>query len=121
MRNIEFTVPLYGFKVTFLEIESESDKDDIVNILSKFDGLQEYIKDTISYIENGYVDGGDTFSSQALKEIVVIVYPCKCEESRRRVINHEKRHVEDKILRYCNINDDEAAAYLAGYLSAFLY
>lgn len=37
------------------------------------------------------------------------------------VVNHEKRHIEDRILQHCGIDDIEAAAYLAGYLSKFIY
>lgn len=39
----------------------------------------------------------------------------------KRDYNHEKRHIEDRVLEYCGITDIEASAYLAGYISKFMY
>ena len=36
-------------------------------------------------------------------------------------VNEKKRHVEDRILEHVGINDIEASAYLAGYLSQYMY
>jgi hypothetical protein len=33
----------------------------------------------------------------------------------------EKRHIEDRLLDYCGVKDIEASAYLAGYISKFMY
>lgn len=67
------------------------------------------------------MNGGSTFRNLDMKQFLVIIHPCKNEQTRRMVVNHEKRHIEDRILQHCAIDDIEAAAYLAGYLSKFIY
>ena len=67
------------------------------------------------------MNGGSTYRNMDLAKILVIIYPCKNIEQRREVVNHEKRHIEDRLLKYLGIDDIEASAYLAGYLSRFIY
>lgn len=121
MKKIEFNIPIYDFDVTILEIESKEDKDEVNTILSNFIINKESINEVLSYIEDGSMNGGDTFRNLLHKKFIVILYPCKDIETRREVINHEKRHIEDRILKHCGISDIEASAYLAGYISKFMH
>ena len=81
----------------------------------------ELINDVGKDIENECMNGGDTFRNLDMKSFLVIIYPCKDEETRRSVVGHEKRHVEDRLLQHCFVNDIEASGYLAGYLSRYIY
>lgn len=121
MKKIEFKIPIYDFDVTILEIESKEDKAEANTILSSVIPNKESIDEVLSYIEDGSMNGGDTFRNMLYKTFIVVLYPFKDIETRREVINHEKRHIEDRILEYCGISDIEASAYLAGYISRFMY
>lgn len=121
MKKIEFNIPIYDFNVIILEVESKEDKAEVNTILLNFIPDKESIDEVLGYIENGDMNGGDTFRNMLYRKFIVVLYPFKDIETRREVINHEKRHIEDRILEYCNINDIEASAYLAGYISKYMY
>lgn len=114
-------VPLYDFNITYLEIESRSDIRDVRKEMNKLNANEEQIEEVLDNIINDRIDGGETLRNLNLKKILIIIYRCSSERERRNVINHEKRHAEDRILEYIGINDIEAAAYLAGYLSEYIY
>lgn len=121
MKKTEFNIPIYDFEVTILEVESKDDKSEVNTILSSFIPNKESIDKVLGYIEDGSMNGGDTFRNMLYKKFIVVLYPFKDVETRREVINHEKRHIEDRLLDYCGIKDIEASAYLAGYISKFMY
>ena len=121
MKKTEFKIPIYDFDVTILEIESKEDKAEVNTILSNCIPDKESIDEVLGYIEDGSMNGGDTFRNLLRRKFVVVLYPFKDIETRREVINHEKRHIEDRVLEYCGISDIEASAYLAGYISKFMY
>ena len=121
MKTTEFKIPIYGFDVIILEVQSKEDKAEVNTILSNLIPNKESIDGVLDYIENGYMDGGETFRNMLCKKFVVVLYPFTDIETRREIVNHEKRHIEDRILEYCGISDIEASAYLAGYISKFMY
>ena len=121
MKKTEFKIPIYDFDVTILEVESKEDKAEVNTILSNLIPNKESIDEVLGYIEDGSMNGGDTFRNLLHRKFVVVLYPFKDIETRREVINHEKRHIEDRVLEYCGISDIEASAYLAGYISKFMY
>ena len=121
MKKTEFNIPIYDFDVTILEVESKEDKAEVNTILSNIIPDKESIDEVLGYIEDGSMNGGDTFRNMLYKKFVIVLYPFKDVETRREIISHEKRHIEDRLLEYCGISDIEASAYLAGYISKFMY
>lgn len=119
LRNIR--VPIYDFKIGLIEIESKEDKDRVVEIMTKFGCSSEDIEDESNGIEQECMNGGNTYRQLGNRKILVTIYPCKDEATRREILNHEKRHIEDRILEHCGVDDIEASAYLAGYLSRYIY
>jgi hypothetical protein len=112
---------MYDFRLDLLEVERSED----VALLAKFfKGVRlddEISLEILDAVENGDVDGGWTISNFGLKRILVVLLKMRTEEQRRKVLAHEKRHVEDDILEHASVNDKEAAGYLAGYLGKFMY
>ncbi len=121
MKKKTFNIPIYDYEVTFIEIESKSDKERVAEEMSLFDCNIDDIRQIERYIELEYMNGGDTFRNMEKKRFLIILSQCEDEEKRREIINHEKRHVEDRLLGWVGINDIEASAYLAGYLSRYIY
>lgn len=121
MKKKTFTIPIYDFEVTFIEVESKNDKEQVVELMTLFDCNIDDIRELERYVDNEYMNGGDTFRDMRKKRFLVVLSPCESEEKRREIINHEKRHVEDRLLEWVGVHDIEASAYLAGYLSKFMY
>lgn len=121
MKRIRFNIPIYGFSVTFIEVENKSDKDYVVREMKNVKITSDDIEEVKENIERECTNGGICFRNGDLNKFLVIIYPCKNEEKRREVINHEKRHIEDRILEWVGVQDIEAAAYLAGYISRYIY
>jgi hypothetical protein len=117
----EFSVPVYDFKIIFIEIESKDDAEKARFVFRRFKMKSENINEELDNITNGFINGGNTYRNMERKLLLVIIYQTTSEKTRRNVVNHEKRHVEDRILEYCQINDFEAASYLAGFLSEKIY
>lgn len=121
MKSKRIDIPIYDFRLDLLEIESSND----VALLTKFfKGVRlddEISLEILEAVKNGDVDGGWTLANLGIKRILVVLLKMRSEEQRRGVLAHEKRHVEDDILKHCHVNDDEAAAFLAGYLGKFMY
>lgn len=112
-----FNIPIYNFDVFFVEVEGKEDVTPLRRLLRK-QGLSDEIEgEILSAVEEGSFDGGWTLSALGRRLFYVILLPMSSEESRVNVLNHEKRHIEDDLLEYCGVDDKEAAAYLAGYLS----
>lgn len=87
-----------------------TEKDDIDSVMDNVDNKQYDMR-----------DGGDTFYRLIQREMVVIFYPFSSDEAREEVMGHEKRHVEDRILKLFRIDDIETSALLAGFLSKQFY
>ena len=118
MRKSRFKIPIYDFDVTLIEVDGSGDVEPIRRLLRRVGGRNESLESEIlGAVENGSIDGGWTLSALGRSLFYVILLPMSSSEQRIRVLNHEKRHIEDDLLEYCGVNDKEAAAYLAGYLS----
>lgn len=121
MKKTKFNVPIYGYDVTVIEIEGKRDKAKVRKEMEEVKCTQEHIDSVADGIDKGNYNGGHTFRNLDIMSFLVIIYPCKDEATRREIINHEKRHVEDRLLQHCGVEDVESSAYLAGYLSRFMY
>ena len=75
----------------------------------------EEIQDCVEHYEDNW-DGGWTMLNNYIKSVFILFTGFSSIGKRANVVAHEKRHLEDRILKHGRIEDDEAAAYLAGYL-----
>lgn len=116
----QINVPIYNFLIEIIELYEDDDKSAILDVLKSHQMSEEDIQSVVTNIEKK-CDGADTFRNLIERKFLMIIYHCQSIEKRREIINHEKRHIEDRILEYCGIDDIESAGYLAGYLSKFIY
>lgn len=121
MRKLKFHIPIYDFDVTLIQTESNDDADSTLAIMRSIKCPQEYLDSVKNYIERGYHGGGGTFYNFDLKAIMVVFYDFKTEPSRWEVYSHEKRHIEDRVLQYSNVDDIESSGLLAGFLGRKFY
>lgn len=121
MTNKLINVPLYGFKVNVIECKGSSDADEVATFFKKVRFVGDITAEIITSVRDGDVDGGWTLAAFGAKRIAVVLLPMRSESKRREVLMHEKRHVEDDILRHCGVDDDEAAAYLSGHLGKYFF
>ena len=117
MKMVRFSVPPYKVNVALIQVEGAADEERAKECCEEM-GLGD--KDTsavLNAIKSGGHDYGDTFHDFMHRQILVVFY--RMTSSRTNAYGHEKRHVEDRILQWCGIDDMESAAYLAGFLSEY--
>lgn len=119
----KITIPLYSYDMWLVKLSQSDYKKKVrlttakIGLKSKTIGLdEETCKEIDENIESGDYDGAITCHNGSHRKLVVFFYPITDEEKAVEIYCHEKRHVEDYILNFLDIDDDEAAAYLAGYL-----
>lgn len=122
MKQTTFKVPLYDFTVTLATAEGADDMASVKSLMKKCRCTQEHIDEMMDMLKRGCYDGADTYYNFSIKRILVIfLSPSTSKKHRREIFEHEKRHVEDRILQHCAVDDIEAAGYLAGFLGGKFY
>jgi len=119
MKKLKFTIPIYDWDVVFVENIGQGEFPILKNELKK------YKVHDIDYIQESIEDGDKDFGTHLFntykRHSVIILLNNVSKKSRRNVLAHEKRHLEDRILNHLSIDDIEAAAYLSGYIAEKLY
>ena len=121
MVKLDFQIPLYKVDVTLVQVESKKDESAVTKLLKSIDAEDEDIECTANYIKRSVVNGGDTYRNFERKCIVVVFYLMEDDISRAEVYSHEKRHIEDRVLEFCGVDDIESAGLLAGFLGERFY
>lgn len=116
MKKTSFNVPLYDFDVTLVQVEGQKDAEPIERLLNTYGVRREDAEDVVDGIRHGAVNGGETFREMRQRKILVIFYLFDSDEKKVEVYEHEKRHVEDRLLEWNGVNDIESAGMLAGWL-----
>lgn len=115
MKVKKFTVPLFNFDVTVIEV-AEDDNIEKVLKACKLKGTK-FHSEIKENLESGYYDGAQFIYNMKAGRGLILIYHHKTKNGRLVSLGHEKRHLEDKILEYHGIEDYESAAMLAGYLT----
>ena len=119
----KFKVPIYKWSVLLVQIENKKDIEPLKRLLraNRFKEEDELYKEITDKTETDCVDGGITIRDRGRKELFVVLYRMTNAFELANIYSHEKRHVEDEILEYCDVNGSEASAYLAGYIGMEFY
>lgn len=112
----EFSIPIFDFDVQLLQIEMPQDSTQFREEAARFGMEEEDIEEECARIERDAKDGGNTYRNGKFKRFLVVFYNMTSVEEREQVWAHEKRHIEDRIMQFCGIDDIETAGYIAGYL-----
>lgn len=121
MQTLEFTVPLYEINVTLVQIESFDDCAEVNRLCNDFGMEADMTQAVIDHIVKNHKNGGDTFRNFEKGKMLVLFYEMENEKVRANRYAHEKRHIEDRILQWCGVDDIEASAYIAGFLGEKMY
>lgn len=118
----KITIPIYGYTMWLVKLSKSDYKGKKlstakIGLKSKPIELDdETCKEIDDNIEAGDLDGAITCHIGSYRKLVVFFYPITDKERQIEIFCHEKRHCEDFILNFLDVNDKEAAAYLAGWL-----
>ena len=107
---------MFYFDVTLLQVETKDDSKQVEKACKAFGMESDDIESVKDNVERDCEDGGDTFRNFRFKKMLVIFYRMSSIKMRENIWSHEKRHIEDRILQFLNIDDIETSAILAGYL-----
>lgn len=119
MKTLKFKIPLYKVTIDLIQIE---DKNDIEPVKAYFKKNRiEPIEEVLDNIAEEAYDGGETYRLLSKLRMTVVFYRFSSDIEKANSYAHEKRHIEDRILEYFDVNDIESAAILAGYLGEKFY
>ena len=121
MKVKRFKIPIYEYSVTLIEAESSSDADEVRKLLIRETIAKEDTEGIVSDLQNGSHNGGYTYRNFRYRKFVIFLFPMKTQANRLNKLGHEKRHIEDRLAEHAGVNDIEALAYLAGFLTEKLF
>ena len=118
MKNFKFSVDIYNTAVYLFQFEQGDNYTDIPeNIWENLDDeTQEGIQ---GWFDINTTDSGYTVHDPQHCSIYVIFSIATSTRNKANTYYHEVRHVTDDIMSYKCIEDNEAAAYLQGYLGEY--
>lgn len=121
MRRIDLHIPIYEWDLTIITIYDANDADAYRNFLREIDASESSIETSVEYVIRHCVNGGDMWRDPGKRTASIVLYPWTDEEHFIESLNHEKRHLIDRIMEWAGVNDTEAAAYLDGYISQEIF
>lgn len=114
-----FKVPIFNHTVTVCYIK-KGDSERKIADMAKWMGLEKKENEEwLEFLDCGHHEGGYTYSSDSSDRILVILYQYDNYKELVNTMDHEKRHVVDRILEHCGIYDIETAAYISGFIAEY--
>ena len=120
MKIRKFTIPMYGYKVTFAELEKKDTCKDVKKVCPIIKGA-DFTEEICSRVKEKLIDGGEFIYNHRRKECLIFLYLQSSEKSRLETLGHEVRHCVDRILEHSGVDDIESAALLSGYLTMKIF
>lgn len=123
MKRYDFNIPIYDVDVTLIQVErcTESECRKVRKVLRDLGCPKECVDEEISQIREWSTNGGSTCTNMTCRKMVVLFQELTSVERLIEVYSHEKRHIEDRILEFFNVEDHESSALLAGYVGVEFY
>ncbi len=121
MKVRRFKIPIYDYSVVLAELESKDDSEELKKVLNWINAGKEDTEEMVAGLRNGLHDGGYTYCDLRKKKFLILLFPFTSPPERMNTLGHEKRHMEDRIMEHCRVDDIEAAGYLAGFLTKKLF
>lgn len=119
MRRIDFNVPIYDWHLSVVTVY---DKFDINAVQELFNELGIVDDDALDNVQEERFNGGETYVNAYKRCGLILIYKFDYIGTFHNVLNHEKRHLVDRIGNAHLIRDEkEAIAYLDGYISEQIY
>ena len=118
MKIKRFKIPIYEYNVIYVELSGSPKEADRTKILLEDINCDiEDIEETVQEIKDGSVNGGLHLPNLLKLTSLIIIYKHNNEIKKKATIAHEKRHLEDSILKHYSVNDKESAGLLSGWLA----
>ena len=117
MLQTKFNIPIFDAVVNLIQVESQDDHDAVMDVIRPYNMGAEAENAVSQNIKTDSYNGGVTFWNGGIHTAIVVFYRMDNEKRKSVCYGHEKRHVEDHVLKSCEIYDKETAGYLAGWLT----
>jgi len=117
MKFLKFNIAIYDWDIYYIEAERKKDAKAVVAKLRSIPASEALIKEVLDDIKSDSTDGGHHLYNGEARKSVILLYRSTSKKNRINIIFHEKRHVEDRICEHLHIEDEEASAFLAGYIA----
>ena len=123
MKITKFQIPIYDYNVVYIELAGGTIDEQIKIVTDELVEMktdQKYIDETVYDIKNERKNGGNHFYNLTRLVSVILIDPHDDTDRLKGTIAHEKRHLEDRILKHYRVKDIESAGLLSGYLARFI-
>ena len=121
MIRFNFKIPIYKINVSLVQLEGKKDIKPLIALMKGMKAKDDDINNEVEQLSEDRYNGGNTYRNMSRRRIVVLFYRMTSEKTRREVYDHEKRHIEDRVLEWFSVDDIESAGLLAGYLGEKFY
>ena len=127
MNKFLLYIPIYEFKCLFLQVDDDITSTKIKRSFRNLDfkdtdNLKDRIINRILTFKDEDDSGGRIIFYDNYKFILILLKSEVTLKDKIRFYNHEKQHlVSDIATRYGMLNEEEAKAYLDGFISAESY
>lgn len=119
MRRFDFKIPIYNWDITIITVFDKNDIEPIKEIFNEFEIEDEY---AIDNIKEERFNGGETYVNYGYRQGLILIYKFDSINKFHNILNHEKRHLIDRIGKaHLIFEEKEAIAYLDGYVSEQIY
>lgn len=118
MKIKRFKIPIYEYDVIYVELTKSSHEiDEMRVLLENIQCNSDDIKETLQEMKEGVKNGGNHFYNLSSLISIIMIHYHDNQSRKKATIAHEKRHLEDRILKHYRIDDIESAGLLSGWLA----
>lgn len=119
MQRLNFHIPIYDWDINVVTIYNKEDDKPIKELFGELNIIDDNAIDNIVYER---YNGGETYTNVGARQALLLIYKFETINIFHNILNHEKRHLIDRIGNVHLIRDEkEAIAYLDGYVSEQIY
>ena len=105
-------IDVYEFEIVLVDIEKDDLDNCMIPLMRKFNRNENEIEQIQELIKGEAKAGGVTYVKDGLNKILIIMFPCRDEKERLGLLVHEIHHAKSHISLVCDLDSEEADAYL---------
>ena len=121
MKTAKIKIPIYDWELMFCHMDAGDDPEIFIKASRRI-GIEP--GDCVQFsdlMSRGAMGGGMCYVHSEERKLVVLIYPTLTPENFYSTVGHEIYHCVYAIADHAQIKDEEASAYLIGYIWEKLY
>lgn len=121
MKVKKCNIDVYEFEIVLVDIEKDDSENCMIPLMRKYNRDEDEIEQMQNLIKTKAKGGGVTYVKDRLSNILIVIFPCRNEKERLGLLVHEIHHAKSHISLVCDLDSEEADAYLMQCIFKKLY